>query len=997
MTKTNHFPAVRNPQVLRWLSQLQPPPPNSPSCSVANPNHINTKMEDDDPWGWSIDRVVQEFCTENRSWELRAAATPLPDPVYLENAFRENEITGDVLLIEVDDKALREDLQITKLGWRSTIRYGIDQLRERSPRYKEWFTKESALGSSVVIPEQYSNSLPSVSSRPDFNFMINSTVPIHMPATTSGIQNLPSLQPLRLPAGPGAEGRGSSSNSAVEDTSNVPRDNKRRRLDDELLENGEQSSKNRYLEPLLLAPSISPKHSESDSSNEQIPFETSNDTSIEAQSIKKRKRITPTLVTTAIDHTRDRTIRTEADTVRIYLHSQLDHGYLGNSQMSANDVFYGSIAVGEQIPSSEMVHEFQERSAISTGRRLYIHGLMKHFLRVNPELLERNEKTSMAIKPYHLRLAQNPSFTLYRSASDGTTEVTRQALSLWPEINPGASLASPSNTGKSTFNFDSNVEGSLIANAYDDPGALSKYNMLKDDDEELPLYGESGSEGYDTETWEAIEEEKKEMAAYLEKQKLKNKFLTPQEVITAVDSGIADLVSKWQETKLPKRRQKAFRLWKRSRRTGSKHAEIQKAQQDLKHLVDSRIPKLRENIILGQWSNEDQVRRQTQIMEATIFDREDFIYTIALLQQKSPPPKLTADIPVKPKKAILSGNDSDSGESIHSESSAVESIKDMGDFIVEELDLADDEEDVNMSDDDLPVASVTPSRGVGRLLPRSGSTPQHDHNSEEDHDMDSLPDEELGSPEPMVRSPFGKIKNEPTGPPITSTPKKETTFIDLVTPESNRVPKFNLNLNSSSVNPIILSSESDREKQSRRPLLDLNNRPSLMTPAAVSRFEYETWEDSQDRERLIITVVDKLSNQVQKSLFELIATMNDETELRTRVEESIDLRHETKGLDEKLSMALLTLVRLFWIFIDCKFHLANDGWMHIAAEAIRDDNFNSLGNFYKLCRSLQSYFNPKIRLNFSKSELPSEPTLLSDDEEDGEPQGLVKRKRKPVR
>ncbi|QSZ30509.1 hypothetical protein DSL72_000063 [Monilinia vaccinii-corymbosi] len=996
MTTTNNFPAVRNPQVLRWLSQLP---------SSTNSDHIHTKMEGgDDPWDWLIDKVVQEFCTGQRSWELRAASNRLPDPVYLEKIIRDNEITGDVLLVDLDDRTLRDDLQVAKLGWRSFIRYGIEQLRLRSPKYQNLLIKERSLASSAPIPQQYSNSLRSLSSLGDFSFTINSAVPINMPSGVSGNQNspVPALQPLRLLTEKEAEGQNSSLNEAIEDGSVISRDNKRRRLVSENpVENSDRQLENNHLEPLFLTPSVSPSHSliqQDNTQSEQIPAGTSDHASDKVQPTKKRKRISPTLVTTAIDQGRDRTIYTEADTVRIYRHSQLDHGYLGNSKIPVDDVFYGSVAVGEQIPSGEIVLQFQERRAISSGRRQYINGLMKHFLRANPEFFERNEQSLMAVKPYHLRFAQKASFTLYCSGSNKNIKVTRQALSLWPEINPEASPLSL-HTGKSTFNFDSNVEGDLLANAYDDPGALDKYNMLRDDDEELPLYGESGSEnGVDTETWEAIAEEAKERAAYMEKKREKNRFLTPQEVEIAVDAGIADLVSQWKEIKLPKRRQRAFRLWTKSRRTGSKHADILKAQQELKHLVDSRIPKLRENIILGQWSNSHQVRHQTRIMEATIFDREDLVYTITLLQTKSPPPKLATDIPVKARKTILLRSDSDSGESIHSESSAVESVDDIGDFVVEELSLADGEDDTTMSDDSFPEAPVTSSRGAAKPISKTGSSVQHSYDSEGDNNMGSLShDEELESPQPIPTEHSSlKARSESAVSISTSTPTKTTTVIDLMTPEKNEVSKLKLNFGSSSlVNPIVLSSESDQEQHIQRLFLDPNDLPSLKTPAAVSRHGYKTWEDFGDQDRLIVSVVDKLSNFLQKSLFELMGTMNDVTELQTHIEESIDLENQTKGLDGQLSMALLTLVRLFWIFVDCKFHSADGAWMHIAAGVIRNDNFSSLDHFYKLCRSLENYFNPRIRLKLPKAEFPLEYTAISDDEEDDEPQTSAKRKRRP--
>ncbi|KAG4028266.1 hypothetical protein MFRU_023g01010 [Monilinia fructicola] len=956
-------------------------------------------MEGDDPWDWLIDKVVQEFCTDQRSWVLRAASSRLPDPVFLEKIIRDNEITGDVLLIDLDDRTLRDDLQIAKLGWRSFIRYGIDQLRLRSPKYQDWLIKERVLASSAPVLGQQSSSLPSSSSLGDFNITINSTVPINMSSSALGNQAspVPTLQPLRLLADGEAKGPISSLNKAIENGSEIAGDKKRRRLDTEIpAENPDRPLENNHLGPLFLTPSVSPNHSstqQENTQNEQVPLEAPDDAFNVVQPTKKRKRIAPTLVTTVIDQARDRTIRTEADTVRIYRHSQLDQGYLGSLKMSVDDVFYGNVAISEQIPSGEMVFEFQEQRSISSGRRLYINGLMKHFLCASPEFFKRNQHALMAIKPYQLRFAQKPSFTLYRTGSNEIVEVTRQALSSWPEINTEVSPVK-SNTGKSTFNFDANVEGDLLANAYDDPGALDKYNMLRDDDEELPLYGESGSEnGFDTETWEAIDEEAKERAANLEKERQKNQSLTTQEVEMAVDAGISDLVSQWQETKLPKRRQKAFQLWTKSRRTGSKHADILKAQQELKHLVDNRIPKLRENIILGQWSNSHQVRRQTRIMEATIFDREDLIYTIALLQKNSPPPKLATSIPVKAKKTILLSNDSDSGESIDSESSAAESVDDIGNFVVEELNLADDEEDATMSDDSIPDAPVTPSRGVAVPIPKSRSS----CNNGGDDDLASLSDdEELGSFPPIERSPF-ELKGKSTVPFPASTPTKIPVIIDLVTPEKSQDPKLELNSGSSNlVNPIFLSPGSDPEHHTRKPFLDPDNLPSLTLPAAVSRHEYKTWEELGDRDRLIVTAVDKLATPLQKSLFELIATMDDEIELHARIEESIDLENETKGLDEQLSKALLTLVRLFWIFIDCKFHLPDDGWMHIAASVIICDKFSSLSHFYRLCRSLENYFNNKIRLKFLKAELLSESTVMSEDEEDGEPQSSIKRKRRPL-
>jgi hypothetical protein len=57
----------------------------------------------DDPWHWSIDRVVQELCTRQRTWEPRATLKDLPaDASFeLENKIREEEVDGCMLLADV--------------------------------------------------------------------------------------------------------------------------------------------------------------------------------------------------------------------------------------------------------------------------------------------------------------------------------------------------------------------------------------------------------------------------------------------------------------------------------------------------------------------------------------------------------------------------------------------------------------------------------------------------------------------------------------------------------------------------------------------------------------------------------------------------------------------------------------------------------------------------------------------------------------------------------
>ena len=90
-----------------------------------------------DPWDWDIDRVVQELCTTNRSWQPRSSSMTRPDPSLLEQALREHEVTGNVLLVDVDDAVLKEDLGLKILARRAFVKSAITTLRLHSAQYQQ--------------------------------------------------------------------------------------------------------------------------------------------------------------------------------------------------------------------------------------------------------------------------------------------------------------------------------------------------------------------------------------------------------------------------------------------------------------------------------------------------------------------------------------------------------------------------------------------------------------------------------------------------------------------------------------------------------------------------------------------------------------------------------------------------------------------------------------------------------------------------------------------
>lgn len=156
-------------------------------------------MEDDDPWDWSIDRVVQELCTPNRSWQPRTPSMLIPDPAALERVLRDHEVNGNVLLIDVDDNVMRQDFGLKVLGRRAFIRGAIDEMRVKSAKYQ---AHAHTHFNSSLVPSQYMPSLAAFAS-PFAQHGYDPAFPFQQPMSTyahPGLQN--PLLAQSLAAGP---------------------------------------------------------------------------------------------------------------------------------------------------------------------------------------------------------------------------------------------------------------------------------------------------------------------------------------------------------------------------------------------------------------------------------------------------------------------------------------------------------------------------------------------------------------------------------------------------------------------------------------------------------------------------------------------------------------------------------------------------------------------------------------------------------------------------
>ena len=255
--------------------------------------------------------------------------------------------------------------------------------------------------------------------------------------------------------------------------------------------------------------------------------------------------------------------------------------------------------------------------------------------------------------------------------------------------------------------------------------ALEKWKYLDGQDEVLPLYGDSGSEGeYELDTWREIEQERGAMTRLLRKSK--HQQLTNEEVNETIDHATEQLLQDWSLKRLPKLKEKAWRFWAKSRRDGSASLQIRVITFETDKL-EGRINNLKKEIAGEIWSTTSQVAKQCKIMQPSLFDREDNKWRIALLRSSSVPAKplllpkksKTARLPNQPKEVKQDGED------LETDRESSESSDDsLNDFVVEDEVELDNNEAV-LGDDDLSMPDPDDDANFNDLASHAEESSEH--------------------------------------------------------------------------------------------------------------------------------------------------------------------------------------------------------------------------------------------------------------------------------
>jgi SNF2 family DNA or RNA helicase len=381
--------------------------------------------------------------------------------------------------------------------------------------------------------------------------------------------------------------------------------------------------------------------------------------------------------------------------------------YLGLKSLYIDTIFYSGTALGQEVEHDSKMDEFwlsdntpQSESesfvlsnqAFANGTREYVAARLKHYLLCSRLRVLSNQKNQVIIIPYPetiLERHRQPSATVFLESPTGIVTLRmNRSKCLQNSLSRGQGLPNdPFSASNVPFLQD---EVSSVDWKY-----LQKWGRQGIEDKILPIYGDSGSEGeYDPQTWQEMEKERLSIKPTLSRRKKES--LSQAEVEEALGAAEKQMVEQWNVVKKPGLRQKAWSLWKKSRRDQSERSQIEFAKRSIDHL-EKRLSKIRSEIMGTEWALTKQLNKQCRSMEASIFDREKHLWMVRVLKNKSPLTKMSSRH--KASRATLkdiSGikRSSDRSSVSKSDSSSGSSDHELDDFIVEDDSIPDENSDV---------------------------------------------------------------------------------------------------------------------------------------------------------------------------------------------------------------------------------------------------------------------------------------------------------------
>lgn len=665
-------------------------------------------MDIQDPFDWTVDRVVEELCHKPTLPGPDTQSITRPDPAALETILRENDVGGQILLEDIDKNVLKEDFSIRSLGQRVAVEKAIRYLRTQSSKWcgrNQNGPPQPIEGYSPVTPfsqpPRPSFSPSSAYAFPSYRSPLQSYHPFDNAVTPSDREGRPAV-PLFNSNRDGANGTDLNETGLLQKNASPPsgttlhRD--LRQADDQLV-NGATSStvpskRSRPGTVHDLRDSSIVRTVECDETN-NIKGPTASVTDGEnlrhdqtLTSARKRRRIAPTLVTNLNDvlsayqfkamspaeqiHAKDST-----QTTPLFEHD-LPQSYYAKSGLSLEDVFYGPDR------TADIDTWMLTSNGRNSGTRQYVGDLLKHFFQQPVETIEGS--TAQARVPYAgFRLQDLPK-----------QHHRRQMFTMFPSHEPpvilnAANWSSLRSRGLGPFGRNSRIivtnerqsrSHSIISDESESVATMDEYDRLleryppKDEDEDIEVSMAHSVGSLDDETWRELQEEQEENISSVKT------LLSATDIESVIENCISTMSLAWRDRKLFKTARKAFVLWRKAAKLGGRPIEIAGAEKQLSRIEQS-LTKVKKEITSHQWTKTEELRNLCQVLEPFVSQREEQHLILTTLKSDSCPPKPEVRRP-PPKKARVI-NQEDGEEILESESDSVSESDALSEFIEDDV------------------------------------------------------------------------------------------------------------------------------------------------------------------------------------------------------------------------------------------------------------------------------------------------------------------------
>ena len=589
--------------------------------------------------------------------------------------------------------------------------------------------------------------------------------------------------------------------------------------------------------------------------------------------------------------------------------------YLGTGSLNVDHIFYGDTPMGQEIRDGFQYDKLTQTDGmvdhpeiftvlpsndISNGQRIYVNRQVQRFARsAAPQKFHRNGREVIGMIPYPDSLArkhQPLSMTIFEKSTSGYT-ASRANRSKWHTAVEESSTKDEKGLG--IFNLPDMSSFEQIGDPLD-PENLQKWKYLEGEDQILPAYGDSGSEGeYDLDTWREMEKEqgkRKRPSAT----KPRHKSLDATQVNAVIDGALEQFVEDWQLKKAPKLQRKRWKVWHKSKREGGREVRLGALESTIQHLND-RLVAIRKEILREVWSSEQQVLKQTKSMQETVFDQEYAKWQVDVVKLNKAPER-PAPLPpkIKARKSTVDHQPENYREEIGdaTDDDASSSDEGMDDFIVD-----DDYEGISPNDE-LSTAdakeleqSGLPSAVSGNGCALTEETPNAAIAAADAKDLVKNPMFKLEGKIAATSAKEAVTKAKPTYIDLTefSDPVEPEAFgtedqlsSSIRTPPLDAVDDAAAQFRRDRVKPVefkkplgeteIINLESDDEALSKvdKPPASQVRMPAFNEVESISKMDVECLEERQDRRRLLIWIVARTPKDLRQTALRAYDDISEE-------------------------------------------------------------------------------------------------------------------------